>query len=102
VSAEEHEIRPNAIYGLEEAASLLHLHPKTMADRCRSGQIRSYREGRGLRIRGQWLLDYVEERAGPKPGSPTTIASSTAPAPGQPNWADQASATDREQPGPPP
>lgn len=45
---------------VDDASSILNLHPKTVCRYIREGKIRAARCGRNYRIRRQWLIDFLE------------------------------------------
>lgn len=57
------EIRPDAVYTVSECASLLRMRRESVRRLAESGELRSFVPNgceRGRRVRGQWLLDWIE------------------------------------------
>lgn len=60
------EVRPLAIYSVAQAAELIHSDRRAIKAAIDEGSLRSFMPNgctRGLRILGQWLLDWIEEGA---------------------------------------
>lgn len=58
------EIRPDAVYTVAEVAALLRMRRESVRALAESGELRSFVPNgceRGRRVRGQWLLDWMEE-----------------------------------------
>ncbi|APB77435.2 DNA-binding protein [Paenibacillus polymyxa] len=52
------ELRP--VLTIKDAASYLQRSTKTIRNRIKAGEIRSYKEGQEHRIRREWLLEYEQ------------------------------------------
>jgi excisionase family DNA binding protein len=57
LQAKHSEIRPDAVYTLEEVANILHVSEATATRWIKAGKLRSARVGRMYRVLGRQLLD---------------------------------------------
>lgn len=59
-------IQPTAVYTVQQAATLVQCDRRVIWAAMDAGELRSFKPNgcvRGLRVLGQWLIDWMEKRA---------------------------------------
>ena len=55
-----HEIRPHAVYFLDQAQQILRLRPSTIRRELREGRLRLAKRAGKYFILGKWLIEWIE------------------------------------------